>query len=273
MFALFANNSGAILTTLSGTTDIAGRAVAVYTAGATNPTVSVQDTIQANITGSTGAVIITRTGSSTTAYAVSIGASTTSVTAGQVSVITATVTSGSTAAGGVTVTFSLPVNSSGATLSPFTATTDGSGKAVVTYQPGTTSPTLSVQDTVQAAVGGTAANTVVITRVGSAASAYGITVTAAPTTLATKGSNSVITATVTNSAGTAISGVTVNFAVTGVLPVGTLSVASATTDGSGNAVTTFTGNGAGATGATSVVTASITVSGNTYTSAVIITYP
>ncbi len=61
-FALLSNNSGASLNILKGgVTDASGRAVAVYTAGATNPATTVQDTIQASVTGSTGAIVMTRT--------------------------------------------------------------------------------------------------------------------------------------------------------------------------------------------------------------------
>jgi hypothetical protein len=257
---------------LGAPTDADGKAVAVYTAGWATPTQIVEDTIQASVAGATGAIVMTRTagGGGVPTYAVSIGASATSVTAGQVSIITATLTGDNNV--GVTVTFSLPVNISGASLSASSAVTDSNGNAVVIYQPGTTSPTLTVQDTVQAAAG-TTTSAVAITRTGSSTSAFSIIVNALPATLTTNASNSVVTANVTNNLGTVVSGVTVNFAVTGVFPLGTLSVASAITDGNGNAVTTFTGNGTGLTGATSVVTASVTVSGNTYTNAVVITYP
>jgi hypothetical protein len=279
-FGFVVNNSGAALTVVRSKTDSAGTAIATYTAGSGSPDISVQDAVTASVTDATGtysagAVIITRTAFT---YAVSISPSPASVTAGQVSIITATVTSGSAPAGGVTVTFTLPVNlnQSGATLTTpsgtgttVTATTDGSGKAVVIYQPGTTSPTLTVQDTVQAAVG-TATSAVAITRTGSSTSAYSITVTASPATLAADNSNSVIMANVKNNAGTVISGVTVTFTVTG---GGTVPApGTATTDGSGNAVIIFTGGpGARPTGETDVVTA--TVNGTVYTNAVIITYP
>jgi len=204
-----------------------------------------------------------------------IGAAPTSVTAGQVSIITATVTSGSIPASGVTVTFTLPVafNNSGATLSSSTAVTDGAGNAVVVYQPGITSPTLTVQDTVQAEIG-TAANTVVITRTGSATSAYSITVgPPVPATVPIAGGSSVITANVKTNAGTPISGVTVNFTTIGGTLTGGGVTASATTDGSGNAVTVFTVGPGGPVGTTAgIVTASITIAGNPYTDAVVITY-
>ena len=60
-FAFAANNSGAALTTLNGTTDVSGRAVALYTAGAANPTTSVEDIVQAGVTGSVSPIVITRT--------------------------------------------------------------------------------------------------------------------------------------------------------------------------------------------------------------------
>ncbi len=272
--ASFINTSGTSVASITVTAGGSGIATALYQAGSTSPGTEVQDTIQAVLTnGANAAVILTRTSATTSYYAVTIVPSETSVTAGQVSIITATVTvSGTTPgpAGGVPVAFTLPVNSSGATLSAMTATTDSSGKAVVIYQPGTTNPTLTVQDTVQAAVG-TATDAKAITRTGSSPSGFGITATAAPATLALDNSDSIITAKVTNTAGGATNGLMVWFTVTG---GGTVVPAWAITDGSGNAVTTFTGGpGARATGDTDVVIASITVGGNTYTSAALVSYP
>ena len=49
-FAFVNNNSGALaLSVVSGTTDANGQAVAVYKAGATNPTADVQDTVSASV--------------------------------------------------------------------------------------------------------------------------------------------------------------------------------------------------------------------------------
>jgi hypothetical protein len=280
-FTLPINSSGATLSAATATTDGTGKAVVIYQPGVTSPTLTVQDTVQAAVGTATSAVAITRTGSATaatTTYAVSVSPSTgtTPVTAGQVSIITATVTSTSgstsTPAGGVTVNFTLPINSSGATLSAATATTDVSGKAVVIYQPGVTSPTLSIQDTVQAAVG-TATSAVAITRTGSSTSAFSITLGTtppAPSTLPITGGSSVITATVKNNLGTAVSGVTVTFVQTGgtsVLP------AAPITDGSGNAVTVFTGPAGVAGTQAGVITASITIGVSPpYTAAVVILY-
>lgn len=261
-FKLVENNSGATLIIQNAVTDAAGQAFATYRAGANEPA---QDVVQAKLlsNGAISPVVIDVT-AGPPGLSIEVAASPTSVSAGQVSIITATLTGDDKE--GVTVTFMLPINSSGATLSAVTATTDGSGKAVVTYQAGTASPTLSVSDTVQASVG-SISSTAVITRTGSATTTFSISVSANPQTLASKTSSSVLTANVKNNLGTAVGGVTVTFTATR----GSLSVLSATTDGSGNAVTTFTGDG-GSTGS-GVVTASITIGGDTYANAVAISIP
>ncbi|MDP1991559.1 MAG: Ig-like domain-containing protein [Syntrophales bacterium] len=261
-FKLVENNSGATLTILSSVTDAAGQAIATYRAGGNDPA---QDVVQAKLL-SNGAVssVVIDVIAGAPGVSIDVEASPASVSAGQVSIVTATLTGD--AKEGVTVTFTLPINSSGATLSAATATTDGSGKAVVTYQAGSQSPTLSVSDTVRAAVG-SISSTAVITRTGSSTTTFSIIVSASPQTLASKTSSSVLTANVKNNLGTAVGGVTVTFTVTR----GSLSASSVTTDGSGNAVTTFTGDN-GATGS-GIATASITVGGNTYTNAVVINIP
>ncbi|MBN2438839.1 MAG: Ig-like domain-containing protein [Deltaproteobacteria bacterium] len=243
----------------------------VYRAGNLAPGTTVQDTVQGLLAdGRSAVVIVTRTSAQPSIYTVDITATPTSVKAGDVSIINAKVTTTDTdgtdkAAPGVTVLFTLPVNSSGATLSAAAVMTDGTGNAIVIYRPG--SNTATVQDTVQAAVG-TAMDAVAITVTGSSTAAFRITVEAKPTTLATSTSNSVITANVKNNADEPISGVTVTFTATG----GSLFPATATTDGNGNAVVTYTGSGV--TGAhTNVVTASIAIGGYTYTNAAVITYP
>ena len=142
-FKLVQNNSGATLITQSAVTDAAGQAIATYRAGADVPA---QDVVQAKLlsNGSVSPIVIDVTAGAP-GVSIEVIASPTSVSAGQVSIVTATLTGDDKE--GVTVTFTLPINSSGATLSAATATTDGSGKAVVTYQAGTASPTLSVSDT------------------------------------------------------------------------------------------------------------------------------
>ena len=171
-FALFKNNSGATLTTLSGSTDSSGRAVAVYTAGATTPASSFQDVVQASVTGSTGAIVMTRTaagGGVGTGVRMTVTATPTSVIAGAMSVIVAQVNNADgTAAAGLAVTFGFVTNNSLApALTTVNATTDASGTAIATYMAGNNSPGLSIQDVVTASVTGSA-GAAIITRLPAA---------------------------------------------------------------------------------------------------------
>ena len=242
-FAFSTNRSGATLITLNGTTDVSGRAIAVYTAGAANPTVSVEDTVQASVAGSPsiGAVVITRTADAGGGGAtLSIASSATSLAAGQIAVVTATVTDGASApVTGQVVTFLLSANNSGAALITLSGTTDVSGKAVAQYTAGANSPTTSVNDTVLASVPGSAA-AVVITRTVGTAAGFQIGVTASPTSLAA-GATSIITATVTNAGGTAAVGQTVTFSFANNPSDATLSpLNGGITDAAGKALAIYT---------------------------------
>jgi hypothetical protein len=250
--ASFINAGGSSVSSLTLTASGSGIATAIYRAGSTSLDTTVQDTVQVGLTnGANGAVILTRMATIPTTYAVSIDVPSTPVTAGQFSVITATVTSGTTAppatpVAGITVTFTLPINNSGATLSTSSAVTDGNGEAVVTYQAGAATPTLTVYDTVKAA-DDSVSSTAVITRTGST---YTVSIDPPPITPVTAGQVSIITAkvaTVTSASGstpTPAGGVTVTFT----LPVNNsgaaLSASSAVTDGNGNAVVAYTAGAA-----------------------------
>ena len=179
MFKLVENNSGATLIIQSAVSDATGQAIATYRAGDNGPA---QDVVQAQLpsNGSVSSIVIDVAAGLPGIHCGRRFA--TSVTAGQVSIVTATLTGDNNA--GVTVTFTLPINSSGATLSAATATTDGSGKAVVIYQPGTASPTLSVSGYGPGGRRLGVSSTAVITRTGSATSTFSITVAASPSTLA-----------------------------------------------------------------------------------------
>jgi hypothetical protein len=157
------------------------------------------------------------------------------VNAGGASVITATLTGDNKT--GVTVTFSLPVNNSGATLSSSTAITDGSGKAVVIYRAGALSPTIDVQDAVRAAVG-TASDAKTITR--KATITTPLTLTADPSDVQSgpgQMTGCILTATVTDSSGQAVRGMTVTFSIVG--GGGSFASGTAVTDASGKAVTVY----------------------------------
>ena len=201
------NATNACVSSVTVYSDTSGNAVAIYRAGGNNSSVEAHDTVRGALTnGSSNAVDITRSAATAptptpvTPLSIAVSASPASVSAGQVSIVTATLTGDDNA--GVTVTFTLPVNNSGATLSSSSAITDGAGHAVVTYQPGTTSPALSVSDTVRAAVGNIS-STAAITRTGTAAvGLQSLLSLQSPTTLMADNSNSVITANVKNDVGT-----------------------------------------------------------------------
>ena len=200
--------------------------------------------------------------------------------AGQQCILTATLTDNSTPSKPLSkqqIFFSIPSNSSGATLAAQSGITDSTGKTHTIYTAGSGHPGVPVQDIIQANIK-EYSGFAIITRTGASPTEVTITVVAAPATLARDDSNSIITANVKNNvgSGTPVRGVTVTFTVTG---GGSVSdPGTATTDGNGNAVITFTGGGGDpatgrAAGETDVVTASITVDGHTYTDAKLITYP
>lgn len=240
-FALTNNNSAASLVTVNGTTDVSGKAVAVYTAGAANPTEDVQDTVQAGVAGSADALVITRTADGAAGGEnLSIAASATSLAAGQIAVITATVTDGASApVVGRTVTFSFTANNSGAALITLSGTTDVSGKAIAQYTAGANSPTLSVQDTVLASIPGSA-TAIVLTRTVGTGVGFQIAATATPTSVVAE-AISIITATVTNADGTAAPGQAVTFTFIGGAPSGaTLTpINNGITDVSGRALAVY----------------------------------
>ncbi len=264
-FALTNNNSGATLTTLNGITDVSGRAIAVYTAGTANPTASVEDIVQASVTGSVAAVTITRT--AVGGVQISLAAAPTSLAAGQSSILTATVTdSAGNPVTGQTAAFAFSANRSGATLTILNGTTDVSGRAIAVYTAGTANPTASVEDVVQAGVTGSV-SAVTITR--TAVGGVQISLAAAPTSLAT-GQNSILTATVTDSAGSPVAGQTVAFAFSANRSGAALITLNGTTDISGRAIAVYT---AGATNPTSSIedTVQASVAGSSSVGAVVIT--
>jgi hypothetical protein len=274
-FSMVTAGNGGGVAVMNDRTASGGKATAFYTAGNNMDT----DTVRVTTEGSrfTATITITKSGGIVGARISSLAASSTTVAADQTTVITAKVTDGnSNPMQGETVTFTLPVNESGASfsdagvsVSSISVNTDASGNAVAIYKAGSTSSDTEVYDTVRGALTNGSSNAVVITRsAGTAKTGYNITVNADPTTVpAAAGGSSVIAANVTNN-GANVSGVTVNFVSSG----GSVSPSSRTTSGNGNAETTFTA-GVGAAGNTAgVVTASITVDGNEYAASVVVSY-
>lgn len=247
---LIDNSTMGLITLGTGTTDAAGKAIAVYTAGTNNADQDVQDTVEAEISGgaSYGAVIITRSGEENAAadgYQITVTADNTSLKAGESAIITANVTNSSgNPVQGQTVTFTEFIDNSGATLQTLNSgRTDAGGKAVAIYTAGSGS-TGSVQDTIQAGVDdGTysATGAVIITRLAESATATGVnmSISAAPTTLKA-GNSSIITATVTDAEGNPLEGETVTFTTlidqSGIVSLTTLG----TTDASGKVVAVYT---------------------------------
>lgn len=259
-FTLMTSN-GASLSAQSGTTNASGEVTTMYQAGNND----IQDVVKATLAnGATAEVIITKTGTGP-GTVITFNPATLSVAPGSFSTISATVTNSADAVSGVTVYFWL--STSNGTINQSQVTTDGNGQASVLYTAGNSLNS----DVLWASTAGGASTSLIITKTGGAVGSYTVTVTAAPTTLATDTSPSIVTATVKDNQGKVVSDVTVNFTVSGSAPLGTLSVASGVTDASGNVVTTFTGGGVHATGETNVVTAMD--NSNTYSGAVIITYP
>ena len=246
-FAFRTNNSGGTLSVLNNETKGNGQAMVSYTAGANSPASSVEDTIQVSISnGSSAAVIITRTagsGGGATSQISLLTASKPTLSASQNSIITAKVTDASgNPVNGETITFTIPIKNSGVpVLSAASAVTDGGGNAITIYTPGTTSPTSSVEDAIQASLSNGSTQAVIITRSGSAsATASSIAALNASQTSVTGSQSAIITANVTDSTGKAISGETVTFTI----PVKnsgipTLSAASSVTDSQGNAITIY----------------------------------
>ncbi len=273
-FSFLSNKSAATLTTLSlGATDTSGQALAIYTAGTATPTQSVQDTIQASIAGATGVVIITRSagGTSASGLLMTLNADAPSLTAGQSTIVRAKVTDGSgTAVQGQAVSFTFISNQSGGTINALNSgITDASGQAIATYTAGASSPTASVQDTIQASLTGTVA-AIIISRTAGGGTSAGLilTLTAASTTVE-GGESTILTAKVTNGSGSPVQGEAVNF---GFAPGGNqsgaaINVLSGTTDAAGEATALYAAGTL--TGATvqDIVQASITGS----TKALIIT--
>ncbi|MDD5343289.1 MAG: hypothetical protein PHW12_02590, partial [Smithella sp.] len=174
-FAYVNKNSDSSLTTgldpFIGLTDVSGRVSTIYTAGVSLPGSTVQDSIKATVTdgtySSTGAVIITRTGGTTSSsgYIVTLTPTPPSLAAGQSSLLVAEVSDYNGAPiPNTTVTFRFVTINSGPTMinfsgssttdttTPITATTDANGQAMVLYTAGTTSSGVSVEDAITASI-------------------------------------------------------------------------------------------------------------------------
>jgi hypothetical protein len=277
---------GSTLTTLNGTTDGSGRAIAVYTAGATG-TASIQETVKATVgtigvDASTGTVTLTRTTAVIAGYSIAIAQPpTTSLKAGESAVITATVTNTVTGsvANGQPVTFAFVAPSTiGSTLITVNGTTDGKGQAVAVYTAGPTG-TGSVQEVIRATVGTVgvdgSTDAVVMTRTvgGSGGVGISLSLTTGNNTRnisLAAGESTIITAAVNDATGNPVPGQLVKFGFLINNSGATLASLNVTTDARGKAETVYT---AGDTeGKQDIVQATVSIGGVATTAdAVVIT--
>ncbi len=248
-FSLIENNSGATITTLGmGITDAQGEALAVYKAGATNPTKSVQDTVQASVPYSTGALVFTRVANSAImGCSITLTADSSTLNSGKSTIIRATVLNGDGKPYIGNVNFEFLTNGSGGTLSPSSAQTNSNGIATTVYKAGTEGSG-AVEDIIKASAtqccteAGCCSETIIITRSGQPVvtpTGYRITMTAGKNSL-TAGETTIVTAKVTDGSSVPVKGQVVNFSFVSSPSGGSLSTISGTTDASGEALAGYT---------------------------------
>lgn len=237
------NRSGASLTNVSATTDAAGEATALYTAGTS--ALAVQDIVQATITGSTKAIIINKTGTTggttVTAAHILISASPLTVKSDGSTSSTITVIALNdvyAALSGVTVTLGTDTG----VLSAPTVVTNTTTPATVTFRNpiNTADPTYAINRTATiSTAAGTATAQIPIQIVDST-----LKLTASGTTLPDNGTSFVtLTATLKDSGGNPVPNAVINWSRTGAAVSFTPS--SSTTDTSGQATTKVTSTTAG----------------------------
>lgn len=212
VFSISTNNSGATITTMSGTTDYNGQATARYTAGNLFSTVPLQDTVQATSGTYTRSVIITRTAAAAGSL-ITLKADSQSLEAGEFTMLTAKVTDDSgTAVGGQAVTFSIPTNTIGSTVQTIgTGTTDANGEAMATYTAGLLLPTTSVQTIVQASIPNATKALIITRKASSVAAATGSLTLSLSSSVVTFGTPVTVNATLLNASGTPIPNAVVSF--------------------------------------------------------------
>ncbi len=290
-FTMLENKSGAMLTTLgTGMTDANGEATAIYKAGSANPTKSVQDTVQAAITGAAGAAVITRVANTAiVGCRITLTADKTALDQGQSTIIRATALNGDGKPYTGNIRFEFLTNVSGSTLSPSDVKTNSNGVATTIYKAGTESQNLNVEDIIKASAtqcctgdsccaetlccseAGCCMETIILTRSAQDAvtpTGYRITMTAGKTSIKA-GESTLITAKVTDGANTPVKDRVVSFsfisrpsgATLSDIDAGTSGLITATgvTDASGEAIVGYTaGSGSSTTEVQDIVQASTT---------------
>ena len=248
-FNFMTNKSGATLTpVMDGLTDAAGQATALYIAGGNDSNKIVQDIVSATVGSYSGVEIITRT-EGAAAMTITVTADPNSLAAGETSIITAIVKNAKgTPVSEMNVNFNFLTNKSGATLMPLlNGLTDAAGQATAIYIAGGNDPNITVQDIVLATVGGYS-GVEIITRTAGAAPpspAMAVSLSANPSSFtgswATYTVESILTATVTGSSGSSVSGIIVTFSIESAQAVGEiLDRYIAVTNAKGEAVVRYT---------------------------------
>jgi len=213
------------------------------------------------------------TGSSTDSgrQIVSFTASPTELSPGQNSILTVKVTnSAGVPVSNATVTFTFVTNNSGATLVTLNSgLTDAGGKALAVYTAGGNALTSNLEDTIQATCA-TATEAIIINRVATSLSGERLRLSASVTTLKA-GENSIIEATVTDSAGSPVAGEVVTFSpMINNSGMTLTTLGTGITDASGRAIAVYTaGNNNAANDVQDTVEAEI--DGGASSGAVIIT--
>ena len=231
-------------------TDSNGEARTLYTASSSKS----DDIIQASISNDAIATVtLTKTG---VARIASIAASPTSVAKGRTSVITANVTDGTKPLDGEVVTFTIPINASGASfinasgvsVPSISVTTNPGGDAVAIYLGGGNSPGIDVYDTVRAALTNGSSTSVEITRSDSGIARIA-SIAASPTSVV-EGRSSIITVNVTDGTkpldGEAVTfNIPINASGASFVDASGVNVPSisVTTDAGGKAVAVYLGGG------------------------------
>lgn len=236
-FDWISNNTGGSFATIQGATDVNGKATALYTAGSSTPSESVQDILSASLTGcSTEAIIMTRTLGSSSGRHLTLTAQKTILDAGQSTVITAQVTNGSVPVQGEPVTFSFLSggNLSGATLSTLSGITDANGELTTVYTAGSLTAA-TVEDIVQAGISGST-KAVIITKTGSSGSgttSNGSLVLSVSSSVVSYGTPVTASATLTDADGLPVPNAVVTFTTESSLVTFTPASATALTNASG----------------------------------------
>lgn len=234
-FGFVLNQTGATFTSTKASTNASGEAKVLYIAGAN----SGSDIVRASI--SNGAVMDVNIVVDVGGFSITVTADPNSLAAGEMSAIAAIVKNAKgTALSGVMVNFYFQINNSGATLMPlWNGLTDASGQATAIYTAGGNNSDKTVQDCVVATLGNNT-GVEIITRTAGPSQIYSLILSASPSSFSSATGitvESILTATVTNGAGSPVNGMNVTFSILN--NGGSLDPMTAITNAKGEAVVKY----------------------------------